>query len=139
MRERHREDSEDRPGEGRRGGRFSLWAMRHPLISALLFSTVMNLLIFAKSAFIAVGEGHQLHSSGRRLWVFAGTVEAIFFVMLAGLNTVVARSRRRSGKPLTAEALDLPFVEDRDAAARRPPGSLVLRPSLRQPTDPGRR
>ena len=133
MREQYQQGSETRPEEGRRGGRFSLWAMRHPFLSALLISTVLTLLVFAKSAFIAVGEGRQLHSSGRRLWIYAGAVEAIFFVVLAGFTTVVARSRRRSGKPLTAEALDLPFVEDRDAVSRRPPALLVLRPSLRQP------
>ncbi|MEZ0109780.1 hypothetical protein ABH920_003794 [Catenulispora sp. EB89] len=133
MQEQRWEGPEDGPGEGRRGGRFLLWAMRHPVLSALLLSSVTTLLVFGKSAFLAVGEGRQLHSSGRRLWIAAGVIEAIFFVMFAALHLAVARSRRRSGTPLTAEALNLPFVEDRDAAARRPPALLVLRPSLRQP------
>lgn len=122
----------DRSGEGRRGG-FTLWAARHPLLSALLTSVVITLLVFAKSAFFAVGSGRPLHSRGPRLWIGAGLVETFLFVALAAFHLAVARARRRSGRPLTADALDLPFVEDRDAAARRPPASLVLRPSLRQP------
>lgn len=123
----------DTPGEARRGGRFTLWTARHPFLSALLISLVLTLLAIAKSAFVTAGSGRSLHVSARRLWTEAGLVEAIFFVLLAGLNVAVARSRRRSGKPVTAETLDLPFVEDRDTAARRPPAVLVLRPSLRHP------
>ena len=139
---------QDTPSDGRRSGGFPLWAARHPILSALLCSVLMTLLIFAKSALFAMSSGrsvhlshpsrpshssHSSHPSVWRLWIGAGVVEAILFAMFAGLTLFVARSRRRSGIQLTAEGLDLPFVEDRGAAAHRPPPSLVLRPGMRHP------
>lgn len=124
----------DEPGDGRRHGGFTLWAARHPILTALLMSVALTLLGIAKNALVALTSDRPLHFSSRRLGITAGAMELIFFAMFAALTLTVARSRRRAGVPLTAEGLGLPFEEDRDAAARRPPALLILRPSLRHPS-----
>jgi hypothetical protein len=124
----------DRPGDGRRHGGFTLWAARHPVLAALVLSVVMTLLGLAKIILLRVNSSRSVHSShlsGRKVLIAAGGMEVVFFVMFAALALAVARRRKRSGVALTAEGLNLPFEEDRDAAAHRPPALLVLRPSMR--------
>jgi len=124
------------PGNGHRRGGFTLWAARHPIPAALLVSVVLTLLGIAKIAFLTLDSGrspHSSHVSARKLWTAAGVMELVFFAMSAGLTLAAARARKRRGIPLTAEGLNLPFEEDRDTAARRPPPLLVVRLSLRTP------
>jgi uncharacterized membrane protein len=124
----------DRPGDGRRRGGFTLWAARHPILVALLMSGILVLPIAGRIVLHTLEPGRPPHTSPRRLWIVAGAMWLVLFVAFAGMTLAVARGRKRSGTALTAEGLGLPFKEDRDAAAHRPPALLVLRPSMRTVT-----